>query len=74
MSDDDDLRFGDINDGDSNGTDSGAGGGFSPEPLLVGGLVGVVLLIGQPLSSLTMNVAMALFVVIAGVAGSFEVL
>jgi hypothetical protein len=71
--DDDDLRFGDINDGDSDGTDSGAGGGFSPEPLLVGGIVGVVLLINQPLSSLIMNVAMALFLVIAGVVASFRV-
>jgi hypothetical protein len=68
MSDDDDLRFGDISSGGAGGD---SGGGFNPNPLLIGGLVAAILVFTQPLSSLIMNVGVALFVIIAGVAGSF---
>ena len=73
MSDDDDLRFGDVGSGGNDGTGGDAGGGFSPEPLLVGGLVAAILVFTQLLLTLTMNVLIALFVALAGVAGSFGV-
>lgn len=71
MSDDDDLRFGDVNGGDSGGTGGNVGSDFDVEPLLVGGFVAVIVLFTQPLSSLMMNIVCALFMAFAGVIGSF---
>jgi hypothetical protein len=69
MSDDDDLRFGDVSGGDSGSSD------FELVPLAVAGIVVVILLIGQPLSgemgSLNMNIVGALVVGIGGVLAAF---
>jgi hypothetical protein len=69
MSDDDDLRFGDVSGGDSGSND------FEPAPLAVAGIVVVILLVGQPLTgemgSLDMNIVGALVVGIGGLLSAF---
>jgi hypothetical protein len=74
MSDDDDLRFGDVGGG---GNGSSGSGGFEPAPLAVAAIVVVILLFGQPLSgemgSLDMNIVGALIVGIGGVLAAFGV-
>lgn len=66
---DDDLRFGDINGGDSGSR------GFDPKPLAVAGIVVVILLIDQPLTGeiggLSMNIVGALVVGVGGILGTF---
>ena len=74
MSDDDDLRFGDVGGGDSGASGSSD---FEPVPLAVAAIVVVILLAGQPLTgevgSLSMNIVGALVVGIGGVLAAFGV-
>jgi hypothetical protein len=71
MSDDDDLRFGDVGGGDS----SGGSSDFELAPLAVAGIVAAILLFGQPLSgavgSLDMNIVGAAIVAVGGVLAAF---
>ena len=71
--DDDDLRFGDV--GGSDG-DTGSGLSINPIPLAVGGIVAVVLVVGQPLSgtmgSISLNWVGALVVAVGGILGAFS--
>ncbi|WP_336327390.1 hypothetical protein [Halovenus sp. HT40] len=73
MSDDDDLRFGDVS-GGSSGTNEGSSGGFDPMPLAVAGVVIVILLVGQPITTdiggLSMNIVGALIVGVGGILGA----
>lgn len=73
MADDDDLRFGDVGDGDEG---SGGLSGSDLGPLAVGVLVAVFLLIGQPLSGsmggLSMNIVGAAILLVGGIIATFQ--
>jgi hypothetical protein len=72
MSDDDDLRFGDV------GGEDGGGGGLRRDyaPIAVGGMMAVILLVGQPLSNsfggVSMNIVGALVFLVSGLVGTFQ--
>jgi len=59
MSDDDDLRFGDVGSGDENNNDSD---GIDIQPLALGIIVIAILLIQQPFNSIEMTVISVLLV------------
>lgn len=68
MSDDDDLRFGDVG-----GNKGGSGSvNFDPGPLLGAVAIAVVLLIIRPTGDIMLDIGVVLLVVVGGIMGSFN--